>query len=275
VFKKINRAASMNILERIIETKKTEIAVRRAQMPAHVLEKTELFTRETYSFRQFLEDKARTGIIAEFKRKSPSKGIINAIADVKEVTKAYTDNGASCLSVLTDEQYFGGSSEDLIRARMNPIPLLRKDFIVDEYQITEAKSIGADVILLIAASLTPAEVKRLAVFAHGLQLEVLLELHAEHELEHICDETEIIGINNRNLKTFEVDIERSLRMAEKIPAGIIKVAESGISSVENILLFKQHGFQGFLIGENFMKAENPAIAFADFVKQLKAKAHED
>jgi indole-3-glycerol phosphate synthase len=275
VFKKINRAASMNILERIIETKKTEIAVRRAQMPAHALEKTELFTRETYSFRQFLEDKARTGIIAEFKRKSPSKGIINAIADVQEVTKAYTDNGASCLSVLTDEQYFGGSSEDLIRARMNPIPLLRKDFIVDEYQITEAKSIGADVILLIAASLTPAEVKRLAVFAHGLQLEVLLELHAEHELEHICDETEIIGINNRNLKTFEVDIERSLRMAEKIPAGIIKVAESGISSVENILLFKQHGFQGFLIGENFMKAENPAIAFADFVKQLKAKAHED
>jgi indole-3-glycerol phosphate synthase len=275
MFKKINRAASMNILERIIETKKTEIALRRAQMPAHALEKTELFTRETYSFRQFLEDKARTGIIAEFKRKSPSKGIINAIADVQEVTKAYTDNGASCLSVLTDEQYFGGSSEDLIRARMNPIPLLRKDFIVDEYQITEAKSIGADVILLIAASLTPAEVKRLAVFAHGLQLEVLLELHAEHELEHICDETEIIGINNRNLKTFEVDIERSLRMAEKIPAGIIKVAESGISSVENILLFKQHGFQGFLIGENFMKAENPAIAFADFVKQLKAKAHED
>lgn len=265
----------MNILERIIETKKTEIALRRARMPAHALEKTELFTRETYSFRQFLEDKARTGIIAEFKRKSPSKGIINAIADVQEVTKAYTDNGASCLSVLTDEQYFGGSSEDLIRARMNPIPLLRKDFIVDEYQITEAKSIGADVILLIAASLTPAEVKRLAVFAHGLQLEVLLELHAEHELEHICDETEIIGINNRNLKTFEVDIERSLRMAEKIPAGIIKVAESGISSVENILLFKQHGFQGFLIGENFMKAENPAIAFADFVKQLKAKAHED
>ena len=139
----------------------------------------------------------------------------------------------------------------------------------------ESKSIGADIILLIAACLSPQEVKRLATFARNIGLEVLLELHAEEELEHICDETTVIGINNRNLKTFDVDIERSLRMAEKIRFPKFKVAESGISSVNDILLFKQHGFQGFLIGENFMKANSPTIAFAEFVKQLKAKAHED
>ena len=265
----------MNILERIIESKREEVKKKKAMQDIASLEKTDLFLRQTLSLKQFLNDPARTGIIAEFKRRSPSKGIINDRADVVEVTKAYAENGASCLSVLTDEHYFGGSNEDLIKARINAIPILRKDFIIDEYQITEARSIGADVILLIAACLTPGEVKRLAAFAKSLKLEVLLELHAEDELEHICEETEIIGINNRNLKTFEVDVERSLRMAEKIPADKIKIAESGISSVENILLFKEHGFKGFLIGENFMKAQKPTIAFADFVKQLKAKAHED
>ena len=191
------------------------------------------------------------------------------------VTKGYTENGASCLSVLTDEHFFGGSDEDLIKARINEIPILRKDFIIDEYQLVEARSMGADIILLIAACLTVAEVKRLASFAKNLGLEVLLELHAAEELEHICDETTIIGINNRNLRTFDVDIERSLRMAEQIPLSKLKVAESGISSVEDILLFKRHGYHGFLIGENFMKAPDPTIAFAEFVKQLKAKAHED
>jgi indole-3-glycerol phosphate synthase len=259
----------MNILERIIESKREEVESRRFAVPVAELEANELYSRKTISLKQFLNDTSKTGIIAEFKRKSPSKGIINDKADVVEVTKAYADNGASCLSVLTDEIYFGGTSSDLIKARINEVPILRKDFIIDEYQITEAKSIGADVILLIAACLSPAEVQRLAGFAKSLQLEVLLELHDEEELGHICDETEIVGINNRNLKTFEVDIERSLRMAEKIPAGKIKVAESGISSVENILLFKQHGFKGFLIGENFMKVENPTIAFAEFVKALQ------
>ncbi|HET6766559.1 MAG TPA: indole-3-glycerol phosphate synthase TrpC, partial [Chitinophagaceae bacterium] len=195
--------------------------------------------------------------------------------DVVEVTSGYTNNGASCLSVLTDEHFFGGSNEDLIKARKNNIPILRKDFVIDEYQIIESKSIGADAILLIAACLTPAEVKRLATFAQRLGLEVLLELHAEAELEHICDETSVIGINNRDLKTFDVNIERSLRMAEKIPFPKFKVAESGISSVNDILLFKRHGFLGFLIGESFMKANSPTIAFAEFVKQLKAKANED
>ena len=265
----------MNILEQIIEYKREEVKNKKSKVKTADLEKRELFSRTVLPVKDFLLDRSRTGIIAEFKRRSPSKGIINPDVDVIDVTKGYTENGASCLSILTDEHFFGGSDEDLIRARINKIPILRKDFIVDEYQLVEAKSIGADVILLIAACLTAAEVKQLASFSKNLGLEVLLELHAGDELGHICDETNIIGINNRNLKTFEVDIERSLRMAEQISLSKFKVAESGISSVSDILLFKQHGFDGFLIGENFMKATNPTIAFAEFVKQLKAKAHED
>ncbi len=259
----------MNILDKIIEQKRIEVEQRKVITPLEILHSQPLYARPVLSLKQFLSDDTKTGIIAEFKRQSPSKGVINGKADVVDVTTAYTNNGASCLSVLTDEQFFGGSTSDLLRARVNNIPILRKDFIVDEYQITEAKAMGADVILLIAACLTPAEVKRLATFAKSLGLEVLLELHAEEELEHICEETEIVGINNRNLKTFEVDIERSLRMAKQIPMDKIKVAESGISSVENIMLFKANGFRGFLIGENFMKEENPGKAFEKFVAGLK------
>ena len=265
----------MNILEEIIEYKREEVKSRKSKVKTADLEKRELFSRTVLPLKNFLLDKSKTGIIAEFKRRSPSKGVINPDIDVLEVTKGYTEHGASCLSVLTDVHFFGGSDEDLIKARINEVPILRKDFVIDEYQLLEAKSIGADVILLIAACLTVAEVKRLANFAKNLGLEVLLELHAEEELEHICDYTDVIGINNRNLKTFDVDIERSLRMAERIPFPKFKIAESGISSVNDILLFKQHGFQGFLIGENFMKVTNPTIAFAEFVKQLKAKANED
>ncbi|MFY7838639.1 MAG: indole-3-glycerol phosphate synthase TrpC [Lacibacter sp.] len=262
----------MNILDKIIAQKRIEVEERKAKTIIAELKQQPLYTRATLSLKQFLLDDTKTGIIAEFKRQSPSKGVINGTADVVEVTSAYKNNGASCLSVLTDEQFFGGSTADLIKARVNNIPILRKDFIVDEYQIEEAKAMGADVILLIAACLTTAEVKRLAAYAKQLGLEVLLELHDEEELQHICDETEIVGINNRNLKTFEVDIERSLRMAKQIPDTKIKVAESGISSVENIQLFKANGFRGFLIGENFMKEENPGKAFAAFVQQLKEKA---
>jgi indole-3-glycerol phosphate synthase len=259
----------MNILEKIIEQKKSEIAERKKQVTVATLGKTDFFSRPTLYLRKFLQDEGRTGIIAEFKRRSPSKGIINDIADVGAVTKAYAENGASCLSVLTDETFFGGSTADLIKARVNPVPILRKDFIVDEYQVTETKAMGADVILLIAACLTPARVRELAAFAAGLGLEILLELHAEEELEHICAETQIIGINNRNLKTFAVDIERSLRMADALPAGSIKVAESGISSPGDIRLFKKHGFEGFLVGENFMKASDPGAAFKHFVEGLQ------
>jgi indole-3-glycerol phosphate synthase len=262
----------MNILETIVENKRSEVRTRKREVSITELENRNLFSKAALSLKHFLLDKTKTGIIAEFKRRSPSKGIINDRADVAEVTKGYAENGASCLSVLTDEKYFGGNDEDLVRAGVNGIPVLRKDFIIDEYQVIEAKSLGADVILLIAACLTPKEVKHFAGVAKDLELSVLLELHAEEEMEHICDDTEIIGINNRNLKTFDVDIERSLRMAEQIPLSKLKVAESGISSVDDILLFKRHGFHGFLIGENFMKAPDPTIAFAEFVKQLKAKA---
>jgi indole-3-glycerol phosphate synthase len=265
----------MNILDTIIEYKKGEVKSKKEKVKIADLERSNFFGRKTFSIKDFLLDENKTGIIAEFKRKSPSKGIINDKADVVSVTKGYADNGASCLSVLTDEHFFGGSDNDLIKARINHIPILRKEFIVDEYQIIEAKSIGADLILLIAACLTPKEVKQLASFAKQLGLGVLLELHDEEELAHICDETDLVGINNRNLKTFVVDIERSLRMAEQIPAGKIKVAESGISSVENITVFKENGFNGFLIGENFMKEADPTIAFARFVNQLKQKQHEN
>jgi indole-3-glycerol phosphate synthase len=196
----------MNILDKIIEQKKIEVAAAKEKLTVTELQQADLYSRKTFSLKQFLLDKTKTGIIAEFKRQSPSKGIINDTADVVEVTTAYTANGASCLSVLTDEQFFGGSAADLKAARINNIPILRKDFMIDEYQITEARAMGADVILLIAACLSPARVTELAEFAKNLQLEVLLEIHTEDELQHICDATEIVGINNRDLKTFTVDI---------------------------------------------------------------------
>lgn len=258
----------MNILEQIILHKKQEVAQRKAAVSIAQLKDGNLFNRKPLSLKDSLLDAGKTGIIAEFKRRSPSKGAINENADVAVVTGAYAANGASGLSVLTDGHFFGGSSEDLTRARANKIPILRKDFIIDEYQIVEAKAIGADAILLIAACLSPAETRRLAAFARSLQLETLLEIHHEEELEHICEETDIIGVNNRDLKSFTVDINRSLSLIERMPADKIKISESGISNIEAILRLKQAGFNGFLIGENFMKEQDPAIAFASFVNRL-------
>jgi indole-3-glycerol phosphate synthase len=260
---------AMNILDKIIAHKKIEVAAAKALVSLQELQQAPNFSRPVFSMKQFLLDEAKTGIIAEFKRKSPSKGIINDKATVEEVTAAYTLHGASALSVLTDEDFFGGSKEDLIKARVNNIPILRKDFIIDVYQIAEAKAMGADVILLIAACLTPLQVKELATYANSLQLEVLLELHTEEELGHICDETVIVGINNRDLKTFTVDINRSIALSKKLPSGKIKIAESGINNIETIRTFKNEGYHGFLIGENFMKEPDPTIAFAHFVHQLK------
>ena len=259
----------MNILETIVQYKRSEVEKAKSETGISELERGFYFNRKTLSLKESLERGNKTGIIAEFKRRSPSRGIINDRVDIIDVTTAYAESGASALSVLTDEHFFGGRNEDLVEARLNDIPILRKDFILDEYQLTEAKSIGADVILLIAACLTPKEVKRLAAFARSLGLEVLLELHDEKELEHICDETELIGINNRNLKTFEVNIEQSLIMGQKIPGDKIKIAESGISSVDDIMMFKENGFKGFLIGELFMKEADPTIAFAEFVNALR------
>lgn len=260
----------MNILETIIAHKEIEVAQAKAQTSVEELMRSEAFNRPTFSLKQFLLDDTKTGIIAEFKRQSPSKGIINGTADVVAVTRAYTQHGASCLSVLTDTNFFGGSNSDLQMARINNIPILRKDFIIDEYQIVEARAIGADVILLIAACLTPERVEELANFARSLQLEVLLEIHTEEELQHICSATEIVGVNNRDLKTFTVDINRSIALSKKIAPDKIKIAESGIHDIETIGIFRDAGFRGFLIGENFMKQPDPTIAFASFVEQLKA-----
>lgn len=260
----------MNILDKIIESKRKSLKEKKDWFSIKKLEASPFYERDCESLVKKLNESGTTGIIAEFKRRSPSKGIINNKAKIEEVVSAYENYGAAGISILTDEEYFGGNNEDLIKAReIVDIPLLRKDFIIDEYQVVEAKSIGADVILLIAACLTPAEVKRLAAIAKELGLEILLELHEENELEHICDDIDLIGINNRDLRTFEVDIERSLRMSEKIPTNKIKIAESGISSVENIRQFKQNGFKGFLIGENFMKEENPGEVFRKFISELK------
>ena len=261
----------MNILDKIIAHKQIEVANAKEKIPGDELMRSEFFNCPTFSLKQFLLDETKTGIIAEFKRRSPSKGIINDTVDVAEVTAGYTLHGASCLSVLTDEHFFGGAASDLKKARVNNIPILRKDFMIDEYQVIEAKAMGADVILLIAACLTPARVKELASFAKHLQMEVLLEIHTEEELQHICAETEIVGVNNRDLKTFTVDISRSVELSKKIPADKIKIAESGISDVETICILRRAGFKGFLIGENFMKQPDPTIAFASFVQQLKAK----
>jgi indole-3-glycerol phosphate synthase len=258
----------MNILQTIIEHKKIEVAERKQIVSQALLMQTKHFKRKCFSLIESLAKAGNSGIIAEFKRKSPSKGFINEHADVVAVTQGYTQAGAACLSVLTDTNFFGGSTEDLLAARINDIPILRKDFIIDEYQIAEAKAMGADVILLIAACLTPSEVQSLAKYAMAIGLEVLLELHDETELSHICDETILVGINNRNLKDFKVDIDASLRMAKLISNDKIKIAESGISTVSMIRTFKNAGFKGFLIGEMFMKEANPALAFNNFVQNI-------
>lgn len=258
----------MNILDNIIAHKKIEVAERKKSVSESELKISKNFNRKCFSLMENLSKENGTGIIAEFKRKSPSKGFINEFADVVTITTGYTNAGAAGLSVLTDTIFFGGSTQDLLDARINSIPIVRKDFIVDAYQITEAKAMGADVILLIAACLTASEVKSLASYAVSIDLEVLLELHDERELAHICDETILVGINNRNLKDFKVDIEGSLRMSKLIPSGKIKIAESGISDVNMIKAFKEAGFKGFLIGENFMKESNPVLAFDNFVQNI-------
>jgi indole-3-glycerol phosphate synthase len=258
----------MNILEKIIAHKAKEVAARKIEMPLQELEKGRYFSRQPLSLRKSLLDEKKTGIIAEYKRKSPSKGVINDRNSVEAVTMAYTAYGASGISILTDHQFFGGSLDDLISARDNGIPLLRKDFMIDEYQVTEAKAFGADVILLIAACLSPLRVKELAQKAKELGLEVLLELHDESEFGHICDGIDLVGVNNRNLKTFGVDLEHSIRLAQRIGNGYVKVAESGINEVDNIRYLKAHGFQGFLIGEYFMKQKSPMEAFKDFSYSL-------
>ncbi len=262
----------MNILNQIIEYKKAEVEVRKILVPEKELIKSFLFRRKCISLKKILQDETSSGIIAEFKRKSPSKGIINWDADVKEVTNAYTKHGASGLSILTDNHFFGGNSEDMVIARENDIPILRKDFIIDQYQLIVSKAMGADAVLLISACLSKSKVKAFAVQAKQLGMEVLLEIHDENELGHICKEIDMVGINNRNLKNFEVDINRSVKLSKLIPADKIKIAESGIADIETINKFKAAGYKGFLMGEIFMKEKNPGKAFFNFMNKLKTNS---
>ena len=260
----------MNILDKIVINKKKEVAAAKALTSVAALEASELFDRDPYSFRDFLLDPARTGIIAEFKRKSPSKGIINDQVSVEDVTTAYAAAGASAISVLTDNDFFMGAQIDLHRARaVNQVPLLRKDFMIDEYQILEAKAWGADIILLIAAILTPAEIKSMAALAKSLGLNVLLEVHNLEELQRSIDPNlTAIGVNNRNLADFTVSVETSFKLYEHIPQEFLKISESAISNTETIKQLKAAGFNGFLIGENFMKEADPGAAIREFVKGL-------
>lgn len=259
----------MNILDKIIADKYREVELKKSLVPASQLEKSVLFEGSTNSLAKILKD-SKTGIIAEHKRRSPSKSVINQDLNVEEVAKGYEKAGVSGMSVLTDGKYFGGSLEDLLYARASvKLPLLRKEFIIDEYQLLEAKAHGADVILLIAAVLNKDQIKSLSEFAKDLGLDVLLEVHNEEELQKsIMPSLDMLGVNNRNLKTFEVSTDISKELSEKIPSEFVKVSESGISSVEAIKDLKDYGYQGFLIGENFMKTDNPGKSAKKFIEEL-------
>ncbi len=260
-----------NILDQIVATKHEEVSRLREATPVEQLKNNTFFNRPTISLQERLTRSGSSGIIAEFKKQSPSKGNINISANVEEVTRGYAGAGAAGLSVLTDFSYFGGSVIDLVKAReANPgIPILRKDFMIDPYQIIEARAYGADVILLIAASLSKEQVHDLAAVAREYDLEVLLEVHDAGELEKISPLVNLVGVNNRNLKSFVVDTNTSIALAGLIPDEFVKISESGISHPETIGQLRQHGFEGFLIGENFMKTDNPAQSCRNFIDALK------
>jgi indole-3-glycerol phosphate synthase len=262
----------MTILDKIIAFKKKEITKIKADVPLKKLVESPLFQRTPISLKKSLLEVNSTGIIAEFKRQSPSKGVINDKATIEDVTNGYLDANVAAQSILTDTSFFGGTMVDLIKARTinTTKPILRKDFIVDGFQIVEAKAIGADVILLIAACLTSEELKNYGNLATDIGLEVLYEVHTQEDLDKMNDlDNKIIGINNRNLNTFEVDLENSIKLSSQIPDSSIKISESGISDPKIIIGLKEYGFQGFLIGETFMNKENPGEACLEFISQIR------
>ncbi len=257
----------MNILDQIIKRKIQEVKDSKSNISLQKLKDSEFFGRKTVSMKETLT--ARSGIIAEFKRQSPSKGIINNQVSAPEVVTAYEKKGASAVSILTDRDFFGGSSDDILSVRNNiHIPILRKDFMIDEYQFYEARSIGADVVLLIAACLHPEQVNEFTELAHALNLEVLLEIHTEDEIGHINRNVDFVGINNRNLRDFKVDLQHSVHLKNQLPEKTLSIAESGIYSEEDFRFLKTKGFDGFLMGEYFMKNEKPGDKFSEFVDNV-------
>ena len=262
----------MTILERIIADKQREVAYKKELIPQLQLEQSVLFERKINSLAEAIKSNA-SGVIAEHKRRSPSKEVINQSLNCFEVVQAYEKAGVAAISVLTDGKYFGGSLDDLLVARANTtLPILRKDFVIDTYQITEAKAYGADAVLLIAAVLTPEQVKNFAAYAHSIGLETLLEVHnAEEVASHLTSEVTIVGVNNRNLKTFEVSTDVSKELSMKIPSQYVKVSESGIADPKIVKELKGYGYQGFLIGENFMKSDDILTATTEFVTAITQK----
>jgi len=259
----------MNILDKIVRDKREEVIHKKTVVPRKQLETSVLFNRKPNSLASALRH-GEFGIIAEHKRRSPSKAVINQKLSVTEVALGYERAGISGMSVLTDGKYFGGSLDDLLLARaVVKMPLLRKEFIIDEYQILEAKAHGADAILLIAAILSEQEIRTYSTLAKSLGLDVLLEIHNDKELQKsLCPTVDMLGVNNRNLKTFEVSIHTSKVLSQHIPDDFVKVSESGIGSIEAIQELKKYGFQGFLMGEYFMKTENPGKSALTFINQL-------
>ena len=259
----------MNKLQEIVLEKRKQVEEDKQLVPLELLEKSIYFNRECASLKEYILREDKSGIITEIKKKSPALGAINPDVNVENLAAGYTLAGASALSVLTDNKFFGGCNADLIAARENTnIPILRKDFVIDEYQIVEAKSIGADIILLIAAILIKDEIVQFTELAHNLGMEVILEVHAVQELEKVYEKVDVIGVNNRNLETMQIDIATSKSMAKLIPAGFIKISESGIENPEIVLELKQYGYNGFLIGSYFMKHADPGKACKEFIKQI-------
>lgn len=259
----------MDILDEIVAHKRIEVAEQKEQTPARKLyAEVEQMMAEGVSKRSLSQALTENdfGIIAEFKRKSPSKGWIKEDGKPEIIPPSYEQNGAAALSILTDEMYFGGSLDYIRKARpLVNLPILRKDFIIDEYQLFQARHIGADAVLLIAADLSKQEVRSLTALAHDLALEVLLELHSEHELDYADIEVDAIGVNNRNLGTFITDVQNSFRLASQLPQDKVLVSESGISNPDTIRLLREAGYRGFLIGESFMKTDNPGRALKEFI----------
>lgn len=261
-----------DILEEILESKRAELEHAKATLPLKKLRDTVENTtpEERRSMRGSLAA-SPTGIIAEFKRKSPSKGWIKPEGRADTIPAAYAGAGAAALSILTDGPYFGGSLDFIRTARpMVSVPILRKEFIIDEYQLYEARQAGADAVLLIAAALTVEQYAGLARKAHELGLEVLLEIHGERELDYYAAERpDMLGVNNRNLGTFHTDVENSFRIASLLPAGELLVSESGISHPDTVRKLRQAGFRGFLMGEAFMRQPDPGRALKTFIQQLE------
>jgi indole-3-glycerol phosphate synthase len=260
----------MSILDQIVATKKREVEKQKSQCPASVLEKSAFFKEKTRSLKSNLMSEDSFGIIAEFKRKSPSAGIINESAVARETCIAYSEAGASAISVLTDNAFFGGSINDLTEVRKNvDCPVLRKDFIIDEYQILEARSIGADAILLIAEILPEEKLAEFHRFAGSIGLEVLVEIHDEKNISRIPNEARIVGINSRNLASFSVDPDHLPKLIGRLPENAVRVAESGIKSVNDYLNLKNAGFNGFLIGGYFMSTPDPGKTCKLFIDTLR------